>query len=161
MNNEKIQGSGRHRGVKNQMFNCNKVCKESCFAHCHIWTLEDSVPYEELSRSLFWHEIQASDCHEELKCDFVLLSQADRYCPADSAFAYRAGAAPPCSGYFHWQWAKGKPRETGRLCIPDRSFPDAGHKGDCKSVNCALQGPQERVCMRQLSYMFLLNQSCT
>lgn len=75
----------------------------------------------------FWHELQAPGSYEELNCDFALFSQADRLTvqpssPADSAL----GAAPPRSGYFHWQWAKGKPRETGRLCIPDPSFPDAG-----------------------------------
>lgn len=51
---------------------------------------------------------------------------------AASAFAYRAGAAPPCSEYFRCQWAKGKPREPGRLGIPDQSFPDAGHSGGLK-----------------------------
>lgn len=167
MNTEKIQGSRRQRRVKNQMFHCNKVCKESCSARCHIWTLEDSVADERISRSLFWHELQVSDSHEELNRDFVLLSQADRLLvhlssTGDSTFAYRACAAPPCSGYFRWLWAKGKPRETGRLCIPEKSFPDAGHRGglqECKFRSSRATGEDMRektqlhVCSQQGLYL--------
>jgi len=166
MCNEKIQGSGRQRRLKNHKFNCNKLCNESSSAHCHIWTLEDSLTDEGLSRFLFWHELQAADSHEELNSGFVLLNQAHRLTvqlssPAETTFSWGAGAAPPCSGYFHWQWAKGKLRETGSLCISDQSFSDTGHRGHCKSVNCTLQGPQESVSMRQLNYIFLLNRVCT
>lgn len=133
MNNEKIQGSGKQGRVKNQVFNCNMMCKESCSAHSHIWTWEESLPHEGLCRSLFWLESQASDGHEGLNYDFVLLSQADRlmvqlFCPADSTSAYMASATPPRSGYFYWQRAKGNSVVTGRLCTPDQFIPDVGHR---------------------------------
>lgn len=108
MNSEKMQGSGRQGRAKNEIFNCKKMCKESCSAHCHTWVLQ--CPGEGLSRSLFWDEHQASADHKELDYTFVQI---------DSAFAYSAGTALLCSGYFHWQQTKGKPREPD---IPDQSF---------------------------------------
>lgn len=108
MNNEKMQGSKRQWRAMNQIFNCNKMWKESCCAHCHTCTWE--CPIEELSRSLFWDEHQGSAGHKELNYGFVQI---------DSAFAHSVGAALPRSGCFHWQQAKGKPRENG---IHDQSL---------------------------------------
>lgn len=38
-NNEEFWGTVRQRRVKNQIISYNEVCKESCFAHCHILDL--------------------------------------------------------------------------------------------------------------------------